>query len=96
MPAIWLTPLLHADRWPGAAAIIDGLRAASAPALVVGGPADDAWNSDLVRSMTHLQVLEIPDTDHVLQVPGDPLRSVEALRSVVVAMREFVGGLTVP
>ena len=89
LPGIWLTPLLHLDDSP----VIAGLRARGAPALLVGGTADPSWDGQLARSFSGVDVLEIPDVDHSLQIAGDPDRSLDALRTVVGAVRRFVEGL---
>ncbi len=93
LPAVWLTPLLDAERWPGAAAVIDGLRAATVPLLLVGGTGDAQWNGELARSITGAQVLEVPGASHSLAFDSDAARSLDALRSYVDALAEFVAAL---
>jgi len=75
-PAVWLTPLLTR---PDIAA---ALAATSSPTLLVGSPADPAWGDGNVPDNSALEVLELPGLDHSLQVEGDPLGSLDVLRTV--------------
>ena len=88
LPAVWLTPLIAAAH-PASGPVVAGLRAATAPALLVGGAADESWDPAIARAVPHGTVLEIADADHVLQVAGDIGRSLDALRTVATAVREF-------
>ncbi|WP_243709692.1 alpha/beta hydrolase [Micromonospora sp. 15K316] len=83
LPAIWLTPLLHLPE------VVDALRRAEAPFLLVGGAADRTWDSATARRLTpHL--VEIPEADHSLMLPGPLVRSAEALGRTCTAIEEFV------
>jgi hypothetical protein len=86
LPGIWLTPLLHDDD------IAVGFEQLSAPALLVGGTADESWDGERARRAGH-DVLELDSADHSLQIEGDPLASVDALRLVTARIDEFVSGL---
>ena len=86
LPGIWLTPLLHND------AVAAGFSSLQAPALLVGGTADESWDGGVARAAGH-EVLELEGADHALQIPGDPLASVDSLRRAVHAMQEFIEGL---
>jgi pimeloyl-ACP methyl ester carboxylesterase len=86
LPGIWLTPLLRNDD------IAVGFEQLSAPALVVGGTADESWDGELARRAGH-EVLELEGANHALQIEGDPLASVDALRVVTARIDEFVSGL---
>jgi hypothetical protein len=59
LPGIWLTPLLAET------ACVEGLRARTAPALLVGGTADASWDGPLARRLSN-DVLEIDGADHAL------------------------------
>ncbi|MGN9811920.1 alpha/beta fold hydrolase [Micromonospora sp. BQ11] len=83
LPAIWLTPLLHVPE------VVDGLRRATAPYLLVGGSADSSWDGSVARRLTP-NVVEIPEADHALMVPGPLARSADALGRVCSAVEEFV------
>ena len=85
LPAIWLTPLLRLADSP----VVAGLRDRAAPALLIGGTADPAWHGDLARSFAGVEVLEIEDGDHSLQMDGNPARSLDALRAVVDSVARF-------
>ena len=86
LPGIWLTPLLHDEE------IAAGFGQLSAPALLVGGTADESWDGELARLAGH-EVLELEGANHALELDGDPLASVAALRSVVERIDIFVGAL---
>jgi hypothetical protein len=79
LPAIWTTPLL------GEQQCVDGLRARTAPALLVGGTHDPAWDGRLARELAD-EVCEIDGGDHVLARPSD----LAALQGAVAA---FSAGL---
>jgi hypothetical protein len=83
LPAAWLTPVLT-ER-----AVIEGLDGARQPTLLIGGTADDLWQAPEIPDNPALDVLELPGVDHALQVPGDLLASLDALR----ALTEAVGRL---
>jgi hypothetical protein len=86
LPGIWLTPLLHNDD------IAVGFEQLSAPALLVGGTADESWDGQVARRAGH-EVLELEGANHSLQIEGDPLGSVDALRVVTARIDEFLAGL---
>jgi hypothetical protein len=86
IPGVWLTPLL------GRPEVRAAMRQLPAPTLLVGGAADETWDREAARA-SGLQLHEVPDGDHVLEITGDPVRSVDALRSVVVAMDRFFNSL---
>ncbi|HET7137488.1 MAG TPA: hypothetical protein VFI04_03970 [Gaiellaceae bacterium] len=64
LPAIWTTPLLGHRR------CADGLRARTAPALLIGGTADESWDGDLARELAD-EVVEVEGADHSLGRIGD-------------------------
>jgi hypothetical protein len=87
LPGIWLTPLLHLEE------VAAGFEQLSAPALLVGGTADESWRGDVARRTEH-ELVEVEGGDHGLQIPGDPLASVDALRGIVERIDEFVAART--
>jgi hypothetical protein len=87
LPGIWLTPLLHLEE------VAVGFEQLSAPALLVGGTADESWRGDVARRAGQ-EVVELEGADHGLQIPGDPVASVDALRRVVERLDEFVAART--
>jgi hypothetical protein len=89
LPAVWLTPLLTVP-WVAAA-----LGRATAPFLLVGGTADEFWDSDLARRVTP-HVFEVEGADHGMYVPGPLTDSVAVLGSVVLAVEEFLDGIGWP
>ncbi|WP_406039300.1 alpha/beta hydrolase [Micromonospora sp. NBC_00898] len=81
--AVWLTPLLNR------ADVTAALSRATEPFLLVGGTADQLWDGEVARRLTP-HVLEIPDADHSMLVPGPLARSAEVLGRVCTAVEEFV------
>lgn len=77
LPAAWLTPALDRE------VVLEGLRSANQPTLLVGGTADSMWVSEALPDNPALEVLELPGVDHALQVPGDPAASLNALGRMV-------------
>jgi hypothetical protein len=82
LPAVWLTPLLNRPE------VVRALEAGAAPALLVGTPADPTWGEGTVPCGP--EVLELEGLDHSLQVPGDPLASLDVLRWVTEGIGEFL------
>jgi hypothetical protein len=84
LPAVWHTPLLSDPR------CVAALRHASEPCLLIGGTADPWWDSSLARTLTPY-VLEVPDANHGMVVPGAPLaRSAAILGQVATAVESFL------
>ena len=86
LAGIWLTPLLHGDE------IAAGFERLSAPALLVGGTADESWDGDRARRAGH-EVLELEAANHALQLDGDPLGSTAILGRVVERIDDFLAAL---
>ena len=85
-PAIWLTPLLSRPE------LTNALKTSTGKTLLVGGTADDYWDSALAKSSGH-QVLEMPGAHHGLEISGDPSASVRLLGELVEAIALFVENL---
>lgn len=83
LPAVWLTPLLTFE-W-----VVDALRRASAPALLVGGTADRYWDGELARRLSS-HVLEIDGADHGMYLPGPLANSTAVLGRVATAVEHFL------
>jgi pimeloyl-ACP methyl ester carboxylesterase len=82
LPAVWLTPLLDRDD------VVEGLRGRTAPALLVGGTADVTWRPSLAQELG--EVLQVDRADHSLELPDDPIGSIEVLREIT----DRIGGFT--
>jgi hypothetical protein len=84
LAGVWLTPLLLSP------VVVDALRAASAPQLLIGGTGDKlAWDGELARELSP-HVLEVEGADHGMLLPGAPLaRSAEVLGRVATAVEHF-------
>jgi hypothetical protein len=87
LPAIWLTPLL--DR----SSVRAALARTGRPTLLVGGTADPTWRPDALAENAMLDVLELDGLDHGLQLAGEPLASLKALRTVAKRIDRFLGAL---
>jgi len=88
LPAVWLTPLIAAGH-ELTPLVLDGLRAGSAPMLLVGGTADPSWDGDVARSFASAETLELEGADHGLEVP-DIATSAANLATVADAIRRFL------
>jgi hypothetical protein len=86
IPGIWITPLL---RQPTLAQALTRLPAAT---LLVGSTADETWDAEVARQSGH-QVMELTDANHGLELGGDPLGSIDALRRVIEEIDDFVARL---
>jgi predicted alpha/beta-hydrolase family hydrolase len=89
LPAVWLTPLLILP--PAVAA----LERATAPFLLIGGTADEAWDTTAAHRLTP-HVLEVPDADHGMYVPGPLTDTIAVLSRVVTAIEEFLAAIDWP
>ena len=88
--AVWLTPLLQVG------VLAEAIAANPARQLLVGGTADTiAWDSAVARELasTGCDVLEIPDADHTMMVPGDAVRGVGVHAEVARALDAFCARL---
>jgi predicted alpha/beta-hydrolase family hydrolase len=88
LPAIWLTPLFGQR-------MVEAYAANPAPQLLVGGAADTLWKSEVARGLEGptRTVVEVPDADHVMLVPGDSVRGVSAHVVVQKAIDAWLAGL---
>lgn len=91
LPAVWLTPILTHP------AVIDHARRLDAPSLLIGGTADRLWDgreaADLATRRPAVEVLEIPDANHSLEITNDPSASLQILDRVIRTIDSFVAGL---
>ena len=84
LPAVWLTPLLVRPE------VVAALRASTAGALLVGSAADPTWADGELPGGDAVEVVEFEGLDHSLQVPGDPLASLDVLRQVTERIGAFL------
>jgi hypothetical protein len=84
LPAVWLTPLLTEP------SVIEGLARTRRPVLLAGGDADPTWRPEAVPAGRPIDVLDLPGVDHGLQVPGDPVASLNALVRLTEAITRFL------
>ena len=89
LPAVWITPLLH--RPP----VVAALDRATAPFLLIGGTADKLWDGTVARRLSP-HVLEVPEADHGMFVPGPLTDSVAVLGQVVTAVEGFLAAIAWP
>ncbi|QNE23163.1 alpha/beta hydrolase [Kribbella qitaiheensis] len=83
LPAVWLTPVLTSEF------VVDALRRSTAPFLLVGGTADELWDSGLARELTPY-VLEVDGADHGMYVPGRLAASAAVLGQTATAVEDFL------
>jgi pimeloyl-ACP methyl ester carboxylesterase len=83
LPAIWLTPLLNRPE------NVEAIAAAKYPPLLVGGTVDHLWDGPTARRISP-HVLEIPDADHALYVPGPVQRTAAVAGQVAEAIESFL------
>jgi hypothetical protein len=84
LPAIWFAPMLQHY------SVVQALRRATAPYLMVGGTDDPSWNGPLARELPG-EVCEIPGADTGMFVRGRPLvDSVRVLAEITEAMETFI------
>jgi hypothetical protein len=88
LPAVWLTPLLVRPE------VASAIAASEAPALLIGSTADPTWANGERPESDAIEVIELDGLDHSLQVEGDPLASLGALRTVTERIGAFLAGLT--
>lgn len=86
LAAVWLTPLLTDGL------VIEALRRATGPCLLVGGTADELWDGQVARALTS-HVTEIEGADHGMFVPGALAESAAVLGRVMTAVEEFLDGV---
>lgn len=79
LAGIWLTPLLQEQ------ACVDGLRARTAPALLIGGGDDASWDRDLARELGD-DIVELAGADH-------SLARIDHLQQIVDAVVAFAARL---
>ncbi|MCP3785138.1 alpha/beta hydrolase [Micromonospora sp. A3M-1-15] len=83
LPAVWITPLLHRPE------VVESIRRASAPCLLIGGTADSSWRPILARDLSP-HVFEVEGADHGLRVPGPLARSAAVLGEMATAVENFL------
>jgi hypothetical protein len=69
---------------------VEALAGVTAPALAIGSPDDPSWGEGELPDNPVLEVLELPGLDHSLQVGGDPLASLDVLRTVTERIGAFL------
>ena len=69
---------------------MSALKTTQAPALLVGSSADPTWADGERPENDALEIVELDDLDHSLQVEGDPLASLDVLRDVTQRVSAFL------
>jgi hypothetical protein len=82
IPSVWLTPLLDEE------VVVEGLGRATASSLLIGGTADPHWNRAAAPS--GVEVLELEDADHSLELPGNLDGSLFYLQNVTNRIDRFL------
>jgi len=83
LPAIWVTPLLTNEF------VRHALSRSAAPFLLVGGTADPFWDGAVARKLTP-HVLELPEADHGLFLPGPLELSAQNIGRLASASEQFL------
>ncbi len=78
---IWQTPALR-DRWPV-------IRGCGVRGFGIIGTADTRYEE--ARSFLPPDTLVVEGADHGMEIPGDPVRSIDVLKQVTKAMDEWMG-----
>jgi hypothetical protein len=84
---IWLTPLVNL---PPVSQVILSL---SGPAFIAGGDADPTFGQEAVSqilAMPNTTTTVLKDADHRLEIPGDPIRSLQNLSQVMIDLAGFI------
>ena len=86
LDAIWFTPLLVEP------VVAEAIAANAGRQLLVGGLADELWDAAVARELADngCDVLEVPDADHGMAVPGDAVRTAEIHLEVARAVEAFL------
>ena len=86
LDAIWFTPLLVEP------VVAEAIAANAGRQLLVGGLADGLWDAAVARELADngCDVLEVPDADHGMAVPGDAVRTAEIHLEVARAVEAFL------
>jgi hypothetical protein len=84
---IWLTPLLRSNR------LLRQMQAFRGRSLIVIGTKDPHYDPEILDSLREkpgTELLVIDGVDHGLDIPGDAIGSVEAMRTIVAAIKRFL------
>ena len=88
-PSCWLTPLL------GRADMVEGIGANPAAQLLVGGTADDLWDTAVAATLgtraARAELLELPRADHSLNVRGNKNATASAHAEFIRASGRWLG-----
>ena len=83
---IWFTPLVNLPP------VSQALLSSTGPAFAVGSDADPTFHQEVIaqiKSLPNMTTLVINDADHSLEIPGDPLRSIQVLSRVMTDLASF-------
>jgi hypothetical protein len=84
---IWLTPLLKEDQ------VFDTLLKTDIPSICVIGDQDQHYIEErisLLENKSLISMLIIPNANHSLEVDGDILATIEAMKVIMKRMHEFI------
>ena len=86
LDAVWFTPLLVEP------VVAEAIAANAGRQLLVGGLADELWDAGIARELADngCDLLEVPDADHGMGVPGDAVRTAEIHLEVARAVEAFL------
>jgi hypothetical protein len=84
LAAVWLTPLLVRPE------VVAALSSSLSSTLLIGSSADPTWSNGEQPRDDSIELLEFEGLDHSLQVEGDPVASLEVLRTVTERIGAFL------
>lgn len=84
IPGMWLAPPLVDT------SVFSALSDCPGPGLLVGSPSDPSWSVSGASRVRQLEVLQLADADRRLEVPGDPMRSLEMMRRLLDRFRALL------
>lgn len=84
--AIWFTPLLNIP-W-----VVNAIRDIQVPAFIAGSPADQTFDQIVFNTFDKAWIASvvIPDANHSLELPDDPLGSLKILTEIIGNLAGFI------
>ena len=84
--AVWLTPLIKRPD------VLEAMRVMPNPALGFIGDEDPVYDAERcfqIKSNPQLDLRVVPGTEHSLEIPGNPLASIDVLKGIMTEIEKF-------